>query len=112
MTAALVALGAGLGAAARFALSQRLDSRRWPWGIWVANVLGSAVLGVLMGLGVGDRAAAGLGIGFCGAFTTYSTFAVHTVDLGGRRGTAYAVSTVVLALAGCAAGFALGQAWA
>lgn len=109
MTPLLVAAGALVGAPLRYWLAQRLD-RDYPWGIWLANVAGSTVLGLLAGLGVDGRPLALLGVGFCGAFTTYSTFAVQTVGLGPRRGTVYALATLVVSLAGCALGYVVGQA--
>ena len=92
----------------RFWLAERLDTERFPLGIWLANVAGSVLLGLLVGLGVEDRALALLGVGFCGGFTTYSAFAVQSVGLGVRRGTAYAIVTVVASVAGCALGYLVG----
>jgi CrcB protein len=109
MTPLLVAIGAALGAPARLALADHFDSERWPWGIWTANVVGSALLGMLVGLDLGSDPLALLGTGFCGAFTTFSTFAVQSCDLGQRRGSYYAASTVIGALAGVSAGFLAGQ---
>ncbi|MCH1866068.1 CrcB family protein [Nocardioides sp. CFH 31398] len=110
LTGLLVGLGGGAGAAARYALQRRLDADR-PWGVLVANVVGSALLGVFSALALaGTLSAEGLallGTGFCGGFTTYSTFAVGTHDLGARRGWAYAALTTGLSLAACAACFAL-----
>ena len=57
---------------------------------------------------LGDDAFALLGTGFCGAFTTYSAFAVKTHEHGLRGGTTYAVATVGLALAACGGGYLLG----
>ncbi len=108
MTPLWVALGAAVGAPLRFWLAEHLDSDRLPLGIWLANVTGSVLLGLLVGLGVEGRALACLGVGFCGGFTTYSTFAVQTVGLGARRGTAYAVVTVVGSVGGCALGYLVG----
>ena len=51
-----------------------------------------------------------LGVGFCGGFTTYSSFAVQTHRLGRPRGSAYAAATVGASLAACALGFLVGQA--
>jgi CrcB protein len=108
MTALLVALGAAVGAPARFALATALD-RRMPWGTLLVNVAGSAILGWLVGSGVGTHGAALLGTGFCGGLTTYSAFAVQTHRLGLRRGAVYAAATLGLSLAACALGFAAGR---
>lgn len=108
MTPLLVALGAGVGAPLRFWLAQQLDSDGFPLGIWLANVVGSTMLGLLVGLGIDGRPLALLGVGFCGGFTTYSTFAVQTVGLGSRRGTAYVAVTVGASLAACALGYLVG----
>jgi CrcB protein len=110
MTPLLVALGAAVGAPLRFAIATRLDGR-FPWGTFVVNVTGSALLGVLSALtlsgGLSDSAVAVLATGFCGGFTTYSAFAVQTHRLGLRDGTAYALATIAVSLAACAVGFGL-----
>jgi CrcB protein len=74
----------------------------------LVNLLGSALLGWLVGHGVGDNALALLGTGFCGAFTTYSATAVQSVNRGGWKGLAYAVGSVVGCLAVAWAGYRLG----
>jgi CrcB protein len=108
VTPLLVALGAAVGAPLRYWLAVRFDSEDFPAGVWLANTAGSTVLGILVGLGADGHALALLGTGFCGGFTTYSTFAAQTVDRG-RRGPGYAVLTVVSALAGCALGYVIGS---
>lgn len=108
MTPLLVALGAAVGAPLRFWLALRLDSDDFPTGIWLANTAGSCLLGLFVGLGVHGGALALLGTGFCGGFTTYSTFAAQAVDRG-RRGPSYVVLTVAAALAGCALGYVVGS---
>jgi CrcB protein len=108
MTALLVALGGGVGAVARFLIGRRLD-RDLPVGTLLVNVVGSFLLGLFSGLSLDGRAVALLGTGFCGGLTTYSAFAVQTHALG-RRGTAYAAVTIVVALAACGLGFWLAQA--
>ncbi|MET3962305.1 CrcB protein [Marmoricola sp. OAE513] len=94
MSALLVALGAAVGAPARLLAARLLDGTT-PWGTLTVNVLGSTLLGALVGLGADGNAMLLLGTGFCGAFTTYSAVAVQSVDRGGRRGALYAVATVV-----------------
>ena len=49
-----------------------------------------------------------VGVGFCGALTTFSAFAVQTHDAGPLRGTINVLLTVPPALAACALGFLLG----
>lgn len=120
-TALLVALGAAVGAPARYLADDLLSSRfgrRFPWGTLAVNLLGSLILGLLVGLAshgaVSNRVITLAGTGFCGAFTTASTFAWETVDLAEtgrwRRATAYVVVSLALGIGLAAAGFALGAA--
>ncbi|WP_435770202.1 fluoride efflux transporter FluC [Nocardioides sp. SYSU DS0651] len=109
MTAALVAVGTGCGAALRYLLAQHLDGR-WPGGTLAANTMASLLLGACVGWSVQGAALALVGAGFCGGLSTYSSLAVQTRDLGAVRGAAYAAVTVVGGLAACAVGFWLAQA--
>jgi CrcB protein len=105
VTALLVALGAAVGAPLRFGLT-RLDGR-FPSGMLVVNVLGSGLFGVFGALSLGEAAWALLGTGFCGGFTSFSSFAVQAVDRHGRLRWGYVVATTVLSVGACAAGWAL-----
>ena len=112
----LLALAAG--AVARAVVDRLVTDavrRDFPWGTIVINVTGSFVLGVLTGLGLyhafPSDARLVLGTGFCGAYTTFSTFSFETVRLieTGRSRAALgnvAVSTGAALLA-AAAGLAL-----
>jgi CrcB protein len=88
MTLALVMLGAAVGAPSRWLLDQGVQSR-WervfPLGTLTINVLGCALLGFLLGLASRGSATPELialaGTGFCGGFTTYSTFGFETLRL-------------------------------
>jgi CrcB protein len=100
----LVALGASVGAPVRYLLGHVLD-RRLHWGTLTVNLTGSAMLGALAGAAVHGDWLALLGTGFCGGLTTYSSFAVQSVQGGRGRGTAYVVMTV----AGCLAVATLGH---
>lgn len=118
--ALLVALGAAVGAPTRWAVdravARRLADRprtartatlvgALPWGTLTVNLVGSLGLGLVLGVGprLGPGGQLGLlaGTGFCGAFTTYSAFAVESVLLtrGGRTGTAV-VNVVLSVVAG------------
>lgn len=92
MTVALVvavAVASGVGAQARYALDlfvqRRLGSAALPWGTMAVNVVGSAALGGLVALSLGGRLDEAvevvLAVGFCGAFTTFSTWTHETVRL-------------------------------
>jgi fluoride exporter len=84
-TVAVVAVGGGLGALARYGLSQALPTEpgRFPWDTFVANVSGCLLIGVLMVLTVEAHRLVRpfLGVGLLGGFTTFSTYAVDTLDL-------------------------------
>jgi CrcB protein len=104
VTALLVAAGAAIGAPLRFVIASRFDGRL-PWGTFAVNVAGSFLLGLLSAMALDGHAAALLGTGFCGGFTTYSAFAVQTHGLGRWLGAAYAAATIAVSLAACALGF-------
>ena len=106
MTCFLVAVGAGVGAVLRHLASQHVDGR-WPWGTFAVNIAGSFLLGAFSAMVLSGSLVALLGTGFCGGLTTFGAFTVQTVDRGWVEGTAYAATTVLLALVACAAGFAL-----
>ena len=106
MTLLYVAAGAALGAPLRFVLGQLLDGRL-PWGTVAVNVTGSFLLGLFTGMALEGPVMALLGVGFCGALTTYSTFAVQSWERGRRLGLLTVALTVPPALAACALGFAL-----
>ena len=106
MTALLVALGAAVGAPLRYVVGTTLD-RRFPSGLLLVNTVGSALFGVFAALSLGDAGWALLGTGFCGAFTSFSSFAVQSVERPARTATAYVVATAVLSIGACAAGWSL-----
>jgi CrcB protein len=85
----LIALGGVAGTLARYGLQGWVQLRAgggFPTGTLAVNVLGSFVLGFIMRFAVGTTVVspelrAGLAIGFCGAFTTMSTFGYETLGL-------------------------------
>lgn len=115
----LVALGAAFGAPARYLLDRGVQTRAgsaFPFGTLTVNIAGSLLLGLLIGSADHGGASADLvllaGVGFCGAFTTYSTFSYETLRLAedGRAVAAMVnvVGSVLPALGAAAVGVALG----
>ncbi|MGY1602050.1 fluoride efflux transporter CrcB [Geodermatophilus sp. SYSU D00815] len=114
-----VGLGAVVGAPARH-LADRWVRRRLggalPWGTLAVNVVASFVLGVLAGAAdaVSPALALGLGTGFCGALSTYSTFSHDTVRLvetgAWVRGLANVVVSLLAGLGAVVLGWAAGAA--
>jgi CrcB protein len=104
MTTLLVALGAAVGAPLRYLFGHALD-RTLPTGLLIVNTVGSGLFGLFAALSLGDAGWALLGTGFCGGFTSFSAFAVHTVERPARLATAYVLATTVLAVGACTIGW-------
>lgn len=108
----LVGTGGAIGAVARYLAATLVVRLRgpttFPITTIVVNVLGSFLFGLVVFSGAGDDVVRFVGVGICGAFTTYSSFSVQTVRLleDGHRGLAVANAFGNLALSGLAVGFA------
>jgi len=84
-----IALGGALGALGRYFLSTWVHSKSgfiFPWGTFVVNVLGCFILGLVYVWGteklvIGSNMRAFLAIGLIGAFTTFSTFSLETINI-------------------------------
>ena len=114
-----VVVGSALGGVSRYFLSgviARGVGESFPWGTLVVNVSGSFVIGLFGGLATDNASLMGspdlwlLAVtGFCGGYTTVSSFSLQTLALArdGERGraTAYVALSVVLCLLAVAAGF-------
>ncbi len=113
----LVASGGALGCVARYlaALAAVPVSTGFPWGTFAINVVGSFVLGAVLGaLPAGHAGRLFFGTGLCGGFTTFSTFSTEVVELVERgavgRAGAYAGGSVAVGLAAAMTGAAVGRA--
>src|SRR5204862_7063863 len=115
---AVVAVGGGLGAVARYGAGQLWPTPPggFPWATFAVNVLGCLLIGVLMVLitevwSAHRLARPFLGVGVLGGFTTFSTYAVDIQQLvaagAARAALAYLAGTLVAALAAGYAGIAL-----
>ncbi|HYN75357.1 MAG TPA: fluoride efflux transporter CrcB [Candidatus Limnocylindria bacterium] len=101
----LVMLGAAVGAPSRWLLDRAIQSGRagvFPLGTLTINVLGSLLLGVVLGAseyGPGTAQLVALvGTGFCGGFTTYSSFGFETIRLAEEGSYAEAGLNIVVSL--------------
>ncbi len=116
MTALQIALGGALGALSRWFVGgwvQEAAGSGFPMGTLVVNATGSFLLafvvGLLEGLAAPPAWRSFLAVGFCGAYTTFSTFTYESVRLmqGGEwgRASAYLFGSVVVGLAATVMGF-------
>ena len=121
MNFVIVFLGAGLGGAARYGLgllSLRLfGAVGFPVATFTINVLGSLVMGLVLGLfagvGAADQAAESwklfLTVGVLGGFTTFSAFSAETMELINRgdwlAATGYILGSVLLSVLAVFAGY-------
>jgi len=121
MTYFWVAIGGALGTTGRYWLSgvvARLIGETFPWGTLVINVTGSFVIGFFATMTgpdgrvfVGSTARQFVMIGFCGGYTTFSSFSLQTLNLMNDGEWLYAganiTGSVILCLAAVWAGYAL-----
>ncbi|WP_306419244.1 fluoride efflux transporter CrcB [Alteribacter natronophilus] len=119
----ITAFGGGAGAVSRFMLGAKIQER-WPEppipvAMMIVNILGSIGLGIFFGAmfeGIPIYEYHNpwfllLGIGFFGAFTTFSTFSVEAVTLLERRKYKQAGIYIMLSIGGSLAGFIIGIYW-
>ena len=114
-----IALGGAAGSVARALVSLSLPGR-FPWGTLVVNVSGSLLIGWLMArLGPLETPAAAsmrslLVVGFCGGFTTFSSFSWQTLEQMQKGQWSAAAANVLLSVTLCLVavwlGFRLGRA--
>ncbi|MER5203771.1 fluoride efflux transporter CrcB [Streptomyces sp. NPDC002825] len=119
---AVIAAGGALGASARYgaSLAWPTPDGAFPWTVLTVNACGCALLGVLMVLLTETTTAPHpllrpfLGTGFCGGFTTFSTYSLDTQRLLGAgdptRGLLYLGGTLLTALAAVWAGVTAARA--
>ena len=95
-----VAVGGALGAVLRQLTSVSLAGRgRIPWGVLVVNVVGSFIAGLALALPLDPTVQLVIVSGVCGGLTTFSTFAVETIQLVSEGKHRAAAASVALNLA-------------
>lgn len=110
----LVFIGGGIGSVLRYIIGKTLNSSQSgiPYGTFTANILGSLLIGVILGFAAKNQTLTQnhtllLATGFCGGFTTFSTFAYenHTFLKSGDF-TSFAIYTIASFILGFLAVFA------
>lgn len=113
-----LAAGGVIGTLARYGLGKWIPTwagTDFPWHTFAINLAGSLVLGFAVrafeSLATSPEVRGFVAIGFCGAFTTFSTFSLETLGLMQRgewgRAAAYALGSVALGLLAVYVGMAL-----
>lgn len=116
-----IAVAGALGAPARYLVDGLVQDRTrgpFPWGTFVVNATGSFLLGLITGAalyhGFAGAPKLWLATGFCGAYTTFSTFTFETVRLveegDGGAALANVLAGLLVGAAAAAAGLALAAA--
>jgi fluoride exporter len=108
MTVLLFVLAAATGAGLRHGVNRLCDHAALPgWtGTLAVNVAGSFVLGFLVGSESSAPVLTVVGTGGCGAFTTFSTFALDAVNGRGRHTAIVVATSLGAGLAAAVAGYA------
>jgi fluoride exporter len=91
LTYVWIALGSALGGMARYGcsgLAARLIGETFPWGTLIVNVVGSFIIGFFATLTgpdgrvyIGSTARQFVMLGFCGGYTTFSSFSLQSLNL-------------------------------
>jgi len=117
----LIFLGGGIGSVTRFSLEKWISSfhsHHFPYGTLFVNVLACFVLGTLVGVAdhkqiVSPNARLFWTVGFCGGFSTFSTFSSETLKLIQTgfpfSGLVYVLASLLLCLAATYLGLYLGE---
>ncbi|MBA3828470.1 MAG: fluoride efflux transporter CrcB [Taibaiella sp.] len=117
----MVGLGGAAGSMARYGIGygiNRIIKTEFPFGIFTINLAGCLLIGILFGLAqrntyLQDVGWSLLAVGFCGGFTTFSSFALDNISLAGKQHTGlailYTLLSVVIGIALCRAGMWLAR---
>ncbi len=112
-----IALGGAVGALCRYGLSTGIYSvvgRGFPYGTMAVNILGSFIMGtayvmMIERMDVSPEWRAGITIGLLGAFTTFSTFSIETLNMLESGDTLKAGMNILLSVSLCISGCWLGM---
>lgn len=110
-TALAIFIGGGAGSLARYGISVLAKTHlksAFPWGTLIANILACLVLGVMVYF-LSEKLDSQpflkplLVIGFCGGFSTFSTFSYETLELFRSEHFGIAIANILISVAVCVA---------
>lgn len=107
--AMLVGFGGAVGAVGRYVVGQYVDRESFPVSVFVVNVVGTFLAGLVLFSGPSQPVVQFVAVGVCGSFTTFSSFSVQAVLLWENNQRTAAVIHAVGNLCGCLGG--VGLAW-
>ena len=112
----IVGIGSGIGGICRYLISLAMNhaGNGFPWGTFAVNVAGCLLIGILWGVtsrfqNVSPSLSLFLMVGFCGGFTTFSTFSKEGLTILQANNyilfSLYAIGSVVLGIMAVALGY-------
>lgn len=114
-----IAVGSAIGGVARYwcsGVAARLIGETFPWGTLIVNVVGSFIIGFVATLTapdgrvfIGSTTRLGIMAGFCGGYTTFSSFSIQTLNLMNDGEWVYAGANIVLSVVLCLVAVWLGH---
>ena len=109
----LVAVGGALGAVGRYGISLIPIRSQFPFLTLITNLVGAVFIGFVVGFAESRNASSGcilfLKAGFCGGFTTFSTFSLEAYNLLNEKSYGLGVLYSLLSVVGCVLGVFVGK---
>lgn len=104
----LIFIGGGLGCLSRYGVSKIILSapeNQFPWATLISNAISVVVMGFALGMFAGKLQNESLRVfiivGFCGGFSTFSTFSFETLELLRKGNYLFAAGNIMLSIALC-----------
>ena len=110
----IIFFGSGLGGIVRFAISKKFSSENFPWATLCSNIFACFILGITISLAenkgmISPTTKLFLTVGFCGGFSTFSTFSFETLLLIQMGNYVTAIINVAVSFAACIGSTFLGM---
>lgn len=108
-----VGIGGALGAMLRYGLSTITVKMDFPVMTFITNLVGAVLIGFIVGIAANRNISENLMLllktGFCGGFTTFSTFSLETLNRLEQKDYAVGAAYAVLSLVCCVIGVWIGR---